>query len=67
MNCLKSCVAVLSNRLLSGVRKRCQSRRSFRSSTSFCLMTIGQPWILGLAGSVGVAENSWYSSMLETE
>jgi hypothetical protein len=55
MSCLRSCVAVLSNRLLSGVHKRCQSWRSYLFPASFCLMMIGQPWILAVAGSVGVA------------
>jgi hypothetical protein len=51
---LRSWVAALSNRLLSGVRNRCESLRILLLSI-FCLIVIGQSWILLAAGSFGVA------------
>jgi hypothetical protein len=44
-SCLSSCVAVLSNLLLSGVRNQCQPLRSLLFSSIFCLINIGQSYI----------------------
>jgi hypothetical protein len=53
-SCLSSWVAVLSNRLLSGVRNRCQSLRSFLFSSIFCLINMGRPFVLSASVSSGV-------------
>jgi hypothetical protein len=54
-SCLSSCVAVLSNLLLSGVCKRCQYIRSILFSLLFCLINIGQPYVLSVSVCSGVA------------
>jgi hypothetical protein len=45
-SCLSSCVSVLSNLLLSGVRNLCQRLQSLRFSSILCLINIGQSYIL---------------------
>jgi hypothetical protein len=52
-SCSSSCVAVLSNLLLSGVRNRCQSLRSLLCL--FCLINIGQSYVLTVSVCAGVA------------
>jgi hypothetical protein len=54
-SCLSSCVAVLSNLLLSGVRNRCQSLRSLLLSSIFCLINIGQSYAFSMSLCSGVA------------
>jgi hypothetical protein len=54
--CLSSCVAAVSNLLLSGVRNRCQPLRSLLfSSIFFCLIIIGQWYVLSVPVCSGVA------------
>jgi hypothetical protein len=48
-------VAVLSNILLSGVRNRCQPLRSLLLSSIFCLINIGQSYVLSVSVCSGVA------------
>jgi hypothetical protein len=52
---LSSCVAVLSNLLLSGVRTRCQPLQSLLFSSIFCLISIGQSYVLSVSTCSGVA------------
>jgi hypothetical protein len=54
-SCLSSCVAVLSNLLLSGVRNRCQPLRSLLFSLIFCLINIEQSYVLCVSVSSAVA------------
>jgi hypothetical protein len=51
---LSSCVAVLSNLLLSGVRSRCQPLQSLLSASIFCLIRIGQSYVLNVSVRSGI-------------
>jgi hypothetical protein len=62
-SCLSSCVAVLSNLLLSGVRNRCQPLRSLFSSI-FCLINIGQSYVLSVSVCSGVASQPAHCTVL---
>jgi hypothetical protein len=53
-SCLSSCAAVLSNLLLSDVCNRCQSLWSLLFSSIFCLINIGQLYVLGVSACSGV-------------
>jgi hypothetical protein len=57
-SCLSSCVAALSNLLLSSVHSRCQPRRSLLFSSIFCLINIGQSFALSMSVCSGVALQS---------
>jgi hypothetical protein len=46
---------VLSNLLLSGVLSRCQPLRSLLFSSIFCLINIGQLYVLSVSVCSGVA------------
>jgi hypothetical protein len=54
-SCLISCVAVLSNLLLSGVRSQCQPLWSLLFSSIFCFINIGQSCVLSVSVCSGVA------------
>jgi hypothetical protein len=54
-SCLSFCVAVLSHLLLSVVRNRCQSLRSLLFSSIFCLINIGQTYVLSVSVCSGIA------------
>jgi hypothetical protein len=53
--CLSSCVAVLSNILLSGVHSRCQPPMSLLVYSIFCLINVGQSYVLSVSVCSGVA------------
>jgi hypothetical protein len=52
---LSSCDAVLSNILLSGVCNRCQPLRGLLFPSIFCLINIGQSYVLSVCVCSGVA------------
>jgi hypothetical protein len=54
-SCLSSCVAVLSNLLLSGVRNWCQLLWSLLFSSIFCLINVGLLYVLNVSVCSGVA------------
>jgi hypothetical protein len=54
-SCLSSCVAVLSNLLLSAVCNHCQPLQSLLFSSILCLTNIGQPYVLSVSVCSGVA------------
>jgi hypothetical protein len=47
-SCLSFFVAVLTNPLLSGVRSRCQPLQSLLFPSNFCLINIGQSYVLSV-------------------
>jgi hypothetical protein len=54
-SCLSSCVAVLSNLLLSSIRNQCQPLQSLLFSSICCLINIGQSYVLSVSACSGVA------------
>jgi hypothetical protein len=53
-SCLSSCVAVLSNLLLSGVCNRCQPLQSLLFPSIFCVINIEQSYVLSSAHVLSV-------------
>jgi hypothetical protein len=53
-SCFSSCVALLSNILLSGVYSRYQHLRSLLFSSIFCLINIGQSYVFSVSVCSGV-------------
>jgi hypothetical protein len=63
MSCLSSCVAVLSNLFLSGVRNWCQHLQNPLFFFDFCLVNIGQLYVLSVSACSGVAFQPAHSTV----